>query len=541
MEGVSPIQCPPKAAPRPIATLRHHTSALTTVGFMQGNQFLLSGDCDGVVALWQLLRRRVLAEWRPHLGSAVLKAQQFGNACDMPPKILTQGRDGLVQIWDTSRLNFTPRRASATSTTQEGTNFMATIGINTGSYSFCKCATLRWSKHTSISKVSDQSKGNADFEVVERNCIDDGVRDQLSQLLPDPILLQSPPEEFAPRNDTHFFQEEKSSYENIFAGSNGPMHADQWVATPSPEAQTIQLWDVRGKRLALSLRPSSEEETFQSQGHGIPKTGMLMCLALVDPSYEPPIQGKNPLIVAGYESGHICIFDLVAGKMRCMTKVHDEPILSLDVDRHASQIVTGAAETTIGVTSLSTVRAEEEESSRSTGISIASSPYQIANNSKSSGGNLASSLQAASMTVPNDLRNGDIGGSSVDGDHHKKTQIDSFKYSLRKNDFINIEKAGIESITLRGDHGHNYGLSTPPGQKPHGGIFACAGWDHRVRIFEWMAPQRPLALLKQHTSGVCSVAWSDDGTFLASAAKDGNISLWSIFPALSKGSARVYA
>ena len=135
---------------------------------MQGNQFLLSGDCDGVVALWQLLRRRVLAEWRPHLGSAVLKAQQFGNACDMPPQILTQGRDGLVQIWDTSRLNFTPRRASATSTTQEGTNFMATIGINTGSYSFCKCATLRWSKHTSISKVSDQSKGNADFEVVER-------------------------------------------------------------------------------------------------------------------------------------------------------------------------------------------------------------------------------------------------------------------------------------------------------------------------------------------------------------------------------------
>lgn len=63
---------------------------------------------------------------------------------------------------------------------------------------------------------------------------------------------------------------------------------------------------------------------------------------------------------------------------------------------------------------------------------------------------------------------------------------------------------------------------------------SSAGWDHRVRIFDWNK-HKPLAILKFHTTQVYCVDFGKyDGVFsgkytLASASKDRRIALWDIY------------
>eukprot|EP00850_Spirogloea_muscicola_P004335 SM000018S03700 [mRNA] locus=s18:799803:803174:- [translate_table: standard] len=60
-------------------------------------------------------------------------------------------------------------------------------------------------------------------------------------------------------------------------------------------------------------------------------------------------------------------------------------------------------------------------------------------------------------------------------------------------------------------------------------LAATAGWDHRVRIYDYKR-QRPLAILKYHAAEVTSLAFSPDGALLASSSRDATIALWSVYP-----------
>ena len=65
--------------------------------------------------------------------------------------------------------------------------------------------------------------------------------------------------------------------------------------------------------------------------------------------------------------------------------------------------------------------------------------------------------------------------------------------------------------------------------RPDGKLLAAGGWDRRVRV--WQARKwKPLAVLKQHTNTVNAVDFSMCSRWLASAANDRTVALWSLFP-----------
>ncbi|GAM17095.1 hypothetical protein SAMD00019534_002700 [Acytostelium subglobosum LB1] len=107
--------------------------------------------------------------------------------------------------------------------------------------------------------------------------------------------------------------------------------------------------------------------------------------------------------------------------------------------------------------------------------------------------------------------NGDCGVSGSGDDRIVEFKIN---YESRQFDKIvdhKLNNNGIADVKIRDD----------------GKIFATAGWDRRVRIFN-ARKHTPLAILKYHTESIYSIDFNRQNV-LASASKDLKIALWSIY------------
>ncbi|KAH0794912.1 guanine nucleotide-binding protein subunit beta-like protein 1 [Histomonas meleagridis] len=80
-----------------------------------------------------------------------------------------------------------------------------------------------------------------------------------------------------------------------------------------------------------------------------------------------------------------------------------------------------------------------------------------------------------------------------------------------KSVFYEMPHAGVDDIAIRCD----------------GRIWATAGWDGRVRLFD-AKKKIPLAVLKHHRGGIHTVAFAQDG-LLASGGDDRGIAIWSLY------------
>ena len=90
-------------APPPTTVLRGHRSEVTSVRFApwadaRGQPTLLSGSGDGELRAWSLRTHRSVVTIAAHSGKALIGIHALGGG-----RIITQGRDGFVRIWDLER------------------------------------------------------------------------------------------------------------------------------------------------------------------------------------------------------------------------------------------------------------------------------------------------------------------------------------------------------------------------------------------------------------------------------------------------------
>lgn len=539
-----------KPAPRPVATLRHHSSALTTVDFAKiaAIDCVLSGDAAGEVALWNVATRRVIASWQPHACAAILKVQALdsssSNSNSDRSRILTQGRDGSLSVWDASQLNCKPRRSAGGAQSNPLPGLLATL--DTGSYNFCKCATVRWfqsRKTASSAQVNNGDKGESSEETtVPSVVIDQSEKGNATECTGIGGLLASHKSDFVisrgsnNRGNTTRSEDQEvlasaKSHESFNSPSNGSnssgsgnstsgssnKRTPEWVATACSEMSTIQLWDLRDPRQpVLTVAPSDST----------PKTGMLMCLDLVgcksdtreDGSSDYPssdnAEGTNSnastsciedaassflgcsslVVVAGYESGHVLVFDLCTGTQIGQQQVHQEPVLSV----------------VVGPRSMSTRRSD-------TGATISHSDSNDIEGRASS--NTEARLQVISAAADAALA---VSVLDLNGARKNNALLGpaSAHLPLGNDD----KHPGAEALAVK----HLTTDSSVKSNDDSTALLACGGWDRRVRLFEWQAPHRPIAVLKQHTAAVAALAWGPNGSLLASASRDGNIALWTL-------------
>ncbi|CAM9650134.1 unnamed protein product, partial [Ectocarpus sp. 13 AM-2016] len=137
-EGKSAMPGGAAPPPVPVTVLRGHTSGVHASCYLN-EDILLTGSEDGAVKLWNLERRRAFAEFEATShGMGVQRLDHLGRG-----KIVSQGRDMLIKVWDAESLAAGGGSGDGSSSRTAITPQPLQV-LPTGAFHFCQFALTRW-------------------------------------------------------------------------------------------------------------------------------------------------------------------------------------------------------------------------------------------------------------------------------------------------------------------------------------------------------------------------------------------------------------
>ncbi|KAG5175491.1 WD40-repeat-containing domain protein [Tribonema minus] len=241
----------------------------------------------------------------------------------------------------------------------------------------------------------------------------------------------------------------------------------QCVLAPCEEQSRLQLWDLRAQAPQLSIDAPADA------ADGTKSAGMVMCCRLLG-------GGARPLAAAGYEDGSLACFDL----------------------RAAAASSSSSSGSSSGRALVARAKLHDEPL-----MCFDIAPNMAAGASASAGALVrvfSLDLQGSSCKGGGDSG---VGGGGSGGDDN------SGAIAVRST--FELATPGMACVESRGD----------------GALFACGGWDARVRLYRWARPA-PLAVLACHEDTVASIAFHPDaaatGEF-AAGSRDCRISIWRMY------------
>ncbi|CAL5045505.1 unnamed protein product [Urochloa decumbens] len=245
--------------------------------------------------------------------------------------------------------------------------------------------------------------------------------------------------------------------------------------------------DVEPQRVTIEENAESHvvntREGAQEQGEGITSSG------------------QNLMAIAGQESSQVELWDITSAR-----KIISLPqSSSANTDHPTKQkglCMAVQAFTLYGSAGYVNILSSYEDGStlwwdiRKPGLPLSSVKYH--------------SESALSIAIDGSC-NGGISGGADDKvvmftlDHQKGA------FTLRKE--IELERPGIAGTSIRQDNK----------------IAATAGWDHRIRVYNYNKGNA-LAVLKYHSDSCSAVTFSSDCKLMASCSTDTTVALWELYP-----------
>lgn len=297
----------------PLYVLRGHRASVQCLALCTHTPLLYTGDAEGVLHVWDLNQRRAVHIQQLHDSNAgIIQA----HVLQQHNLLLTQGRDGVLLTWQLG---------------EDGLPHPAPLGVlNTGTFSFCKCAVLLppglGSTPSGVAAPTETAPDIASL------LLGDESLDECDRAVQDASQQQ-------PRNTNSSDHPYGSSTQQA-AGSQhdaGPT----WLAMSGNESGTIGLWQLSGAGVASS-GSSPHTSLDQERTPTGPKRGMAMAVQLLP---QPAGQSSSPLVVVGYESGSVALWDARhPAAPVAEARLHEEAVMALALDPKRGRGMSGAAD-----------------------------------------------------------------------------------------------------------------------------------------------------------------------------------------------------
>lgn len=273
--------------PDPVAVLRGHRASVTDISFHPSKTLLFSGSSDGELRIWDTVQHRTISSAWVHSGKhGIISVDLVGDN-----KVVSQGRDGTIKLWDIG---------------DGGLSRIPSSMISTNSYHFCKLSLVK--KPSVVMRQVDDTKNKCDSEVRETSnaeildCSQGSLIESSSKL-------------------------EDDAHDGGF----------EYVAIAGEQSSEVEIWDLNtAERLAQLSHSAAASGNHSTKARG-------MCMAVQ--AFLPSESQGFLTVLAGYEDGTMVWWDLRnPGVPLTSVKYHTEPVLSLSVDGSCTGGISGAAD-----------------------------------------------------------------------------------------------------------------------------------------------------------------------------------------------------